>query len=738
MTKHIQNLSLSTFSPFLDQKKALAGKNTARAATLLIASINAASQAFAQAAPPSAPPESTLRPVTISAPAPRQQLSVGGFDAPLAEQPISATVITSEDIKASGAQRLSELYKFDASVSDAYNAIGYIDYATVRGFVIDNKFNTRRDGLPISGDTAIGLANKERIEILKGTSGIQAGTSAPGGLVNYVVKRPPAPSSKPIRSMDLSLNSNGQFGAALDLGGRFGDGNAQGYRLNVATDRLNSAAPGTRGSKQLLALALDSRIGKEGLLEGEFEWSRQSQPNVAGLSLLGASGALPSADPKLNLNRQAWSQPTTFEGLTGSLRYTQAINAQWQWSAHLGSQRLKTDDRIAFPFGCTDSNGTDYYADRYCPNGDADIYDFRSEGERRSKRAAQFKIDGAFQTGPLKHALSFGALQSNARIQTPESAYNYSGTINLNNPTQPIPADPSLTQLGNTLREKTTELFATDVIAWNERFKTWLGLRHTSLQRSDALNATQYKTSFTTPWLAASYTAGAHTVYASHGQGIESRLTPNLPAYGAQAGLPLAAQRSRQNEIGIKSLWKHASSQTETGFTLFDIQRPLAVDTGSSLEFDGKQRHRGFEANAMHTQGAWSLGASATWLRVAQEDAQINAALNGLKPTNVPSAILRLNAGYRIAPEWLLGAHISHEGRRAVLPDNSINLAAWTRLDASLKWDTKLAGLQSTWQIGINNLLDKRFFQESPNQFGHVYLFPAQPRTLRVNLNLSL
>jgi iron complex outermembrane recepter protein len=737
MTKHIQKLRASHHSfslLFSDQKRHPARTHTARTAIVFIASIHVASQALSQAAPP----ENTLKPVTISAPVARQQLSVGGFEAPLAEQPISATVITSEDIKASGAQRLSDLYKFDSSVSDAYNAVGYIDYATVRGFVIDNKFNTRRDGLPISGDTAIGLANKERIEILKGTSGIQAGTSAPGGLVNYVVKRPSAQASKPIRSIDLSLNSNGQFGAALDLGGRFGESNAQGYRLNIATDRLNSAAPSTRGSKQLLGLALDSRIGQTGLLEGEFEWSRQSQPNVAGLSLLGNAGILPPADPKLNLNRQAWSQPTTFEGLTGSLRYTQAINDQWQWSAHLGSQRLKTDDRIAFPFGCTDNNGIDYYADRYCPNGDADIYDFRSVGERRSKRAAQFKIDGAFQTGPLKHALSFGALQSNSRIQTPESAYNYSGTINLANPTQPIPADPSLTQLGNTLREKTTELFATDVIAWNESFKTWLGLRHTGLQRSDALNATQYKTSFTTPWLAASYTIGAHTLYASHGQGIESRLTPNLPAYGAQAGLPLAAQRSRQNEIGIKSLWKHAISQTETGFTLFDIQRPLAVDTGSSLEFDGKQRHRGFEANATHTQGAWSLGASATWLRVAQEDAQINAALNGLKPTNVPSHILRLNAAYRIAPDWLLGAHISHEGRRAVLPDNSINLAAWTRLDASLKWDTKLAGLQSTWQIGINNLLDKRFFQESPYQFGHAYLFPAQPRTLRVNLNLSL
>jgi iron complex outermembrane recepter protein len=729
MTKHTKNLSI--FWP----NRPVVGVYIAQDAIILIAFTGSVATAFAQ----SAPPEPTLKPIVISAPAPRQQLSVGGFgDAPLRETPISATVIDSAQIKAVGAQKLADLYKFDASISDAYNAVGYINYATVRGFVIDNKYNIRRDGLPISGDTAIGLANKDRVEILKGTSGIQAGTSAPGGLVNYVTKRP---TLKPTRSIDLSADSNGQLGAALDLGGRFGEANSQGYRLNVATDRLQSAAPGTRGNRQQLALALDSRIGQDGFLEAEFEYSRQSQSNVPGLSLLGSSGLLPAANPKLNLNRQAWSQPTQFEGLTGSLRYTQAINDQWQWSAHLGSQRLKTDDRIAFPFGCTDSNGVDYYADRFCLNGDADIYDFRSDGERRKKSAAQFKLDGNVQTGSVKHALSLGLLQSSGRIQTNESAYNYAGTLNLANPTQPIPADPSLTQPRNTLREKTTEFFATDVIAWNESFKTWLGLRHTRLNRNDALNNTRYNQSFTTPWLAASYQFGNHTLYASHGQGIESRITPNLPAYGAQAGLPLAAQRSRQTEIGIKSLWKDIAgdnSQTETALTYFDIRRPLAVDTGSSFLFDGLQRHSGLEASASHTQGPWQFSASATWLNAKQKDAAINAALNGLKPTNVPSHILRANAAYRVAPNWLLGAHLSHEGRRAILPDNSLMLPAWTRLDASLKWDTTTSGIKTTWQLSINNLLDKRFHQESPHQFGHAYLFPAAPRTLRIAASFAL
>ncbi len=725
MTKHTQNFS------FLKPNRQVAGMNTARAAIILIVNGVSAPHLLAQT-----PPEPTLRPVVVTAPSPRQQISIGGMELPLRQAPLSATVISSEQIKTSGAQRLADVLKFDSSTSDAYNSPGYIDYATVRGFVIDNKYNIRRDGLPISGDTAIGLANKDRIEILKGTSGIQAGTSAPGGLVNYIVKRP---TNQSVRTLDLSVDSNGQLGAAMDLGNRFGDANAQGYRLNFAADRLNSAAPGTRGNHQQLSLALDSRISRDGLLEAEFEWSRQSQRNVPGLSVLGSTGTLPSADPKLNLNRQAWSLPVVFEGLTGSLRYTQAINDQWQWNAHLGSQRLKTDDRIAFPFGCTDSNGIDYYADRFCPNGDVDLYDFRSEDERRNKQAAQFKIDGSVSTGSIKHSFILGLLRASSRIQTQASAYNYAGTVNLSNPTLPVPADASLTIPGNQLRETSSEYFATDMIAWNANFKTWLGLRHARLQRSDALNASRYSQSFTTPWLAASYSIGAHTLYASHGHGIESEVVASINT--VNPGQVLPSKRSRQTELGIK----YAADPLSWQAAVFDITRPMSsVDSCGlaginpcNVQPDGTAKHRGVELSAQHQIGAWDLSASATWLRAKRSDSTV-ASINGLKPTNVPSHILRLNAAYRLSADWQATAHISHEGRRAILPDNSLMLPAWTRLDASLKHETKMYGTTTTWHLAIDNLLDKQFFKESPYQFGHAYLFPAAPRTLRLSVSVAI
>jgi iron complex outermembrane recepter protein len=704
----------------------------AQAAIILIANTAAAQTTPVAPTSPAAANEATLKPVTISAPTASAQSDITGFgDVPLQRTPISTTVIGAQQINALGAKRLADVIKLDASTSDAYNAIGYWDYATVRGFVLDNKFNYRREGLPISAETFIPLDNKERVEILKGTSGIQAGTSAPGGLINYAVKRPTA---QPLRTIKIEAASGGALGAAADLGGRFGNDDVFGYRFNVAAEKLNTPTPGTKGNRELAALAMDWRIGKDSLLEAEVEYSKRSQPSVPGLSLLG--NTVPAANPRININTQPWSLPVELQGITGSLRFEQALSNDWRWSAQVGTQRLKSQDRVAFPFGCGDA-GTGI-CNAYYSNGDYDLYDFRSENERRTTNALQLQLKGKLDTAGIKHDLSLGILRSNYKERGEMNAFNYVGTINLFAPMQ-VAADPSpladYTQRDN----RSTELSVSDAIQWNTQFSTWLGLRHTALDRSTSnpTVSTQYSQNFNTPWAAVAYQASPTTMlYASHGHGIESRVVPNLPSYGVQAGQPLPALRSRQTELGIKS----NIADVQWSLAWFSITRPLAVDTGSTVKFDGQQRHQGLEATAQYLLGAWQLGGSVSAIRATQQDAIVNTALNGQRPTNVPNMIARLNAGYRFAslPGLAASAHLSHEGKRSILPDGSITLPAWTRVDAGLSYGHKMGAAQATWTLGIDNLFNKQFFKESPYQFGHVYLFPQQERTVRVGLNVSL
>ncbi len=685
--------------------------------------------------------DATLKAVTVNPITAAPQADVTGFgDVPLKEVPISATVISREQLRQSGARRLADLTQFDASVTDAYNSPGYWDYLSIRGFTLDNRFNYRREGLPISAETSIPLDNKERIEILKGTSGIQSGTSAPGGLVNYVVKRP---TQQDLREVRLEASSRASVLAAVDLGGRFGADRAFGYRLNVAAEQLRPLTRSLDGERQLLALATDWRINRDSVIEAEIEWSHKRQPSQSGYSLLG--NAVPATvDPRINLNNQPWSQPSVFDALTGTLRFEQAINSQWRWSAQLGSQTLKTDDRLAYAFGC----GAEGNFDRYCANGTFDFYDFRSDGERRRQQSAGVNLKGKASTGAVAHDLSFGLLTSTVRNRFNRQAFNYVGTGNVQG-TAIVPADATLTDESTNRDEKSVELSVQDAIRWNERFTTWLGLRHTRLDRdsvrTNGSRPTSYSDGLTTPWLAASYKLdGDTTVYASYGEGVESQVVPNRAAQYTNAGVALPALKSKQVEVGLKG------GQGRFGWqlALFQIKRPMSnLDACSRLgitpclgQYDGEAIHRGLEASAQWASGPWRLDGGVTLLNARRQDSTVEPATNGKHPTNVPDHVLRASAAWKVAalPGLELQGQLSREGKRSVLPDESITLPSWTRLDAALHYDTKLGGTATRWTLGIENLTDKRYWKESPYQFGHVYLYPGAARTLRLAFTASL
>ena len=686
-------------------------------------------------------PAQQLDPVTVTG-RPTPALNVGGWgDIALNKIPLQASVFSAEQIKDSGAQRLSDLLGFDPAISDAYNAEGYYDFLTVRGFVIDNRFNFRRDGLPINAETAIALDNKSRIEILKGTSGMQAGTSAPGGLVNFVVKRP---TDTPLRSASIEWRQAGSVTAAVDLSQRFGVGQAFGVRLNAAAAHLDPLVRSAQGNRNLLALAADWRLSPDTLLEAEVETSHRSQPSVPGFSLLGLNVPSPS-DPRINLNNQPWSLPVVFDAATASLRWQQRLTADWRFTAHIATQQLRTDDRIAFPFGCSDTDGT-YYPDRYCPNGSFDLYDFRSENEHRRTDVIDLSVQGKLQTGSMSHALTAGVQQSKVRNRFQQQAYNYVGAGNVDG-TAFWPADPTLSYESTNRDERSTELYVRDAVAITERLTAWLGLRHTNLARDSALTdgtaATSYTQSFNTPWLAASYAfAPEQLAYASWGRGIQSEVVPNLPQY-TNKGEALRAIKSRQIEVGVKG----ASDRFDWNLAWFDIVQPQFADAGTcdaahptnctTRQADGNARHRGVEVSGGARLDAWTLRAGTQWLRARREGTQAN---DGKEPTNVPGFTLKLQASYAVPSirGLVLQGDATHESRRMVLPDNSGSIPGYTRVDALARYEAKLAGTLWTWRAGIDNLFDKCAWRESPFQFSHAYLFPLAPRAVRLSIQVDI
>ncbi len=712
---------------------------TLPAAAAAVAACCGMACAAAQDAPESID-ASTLPAVTVTSRG-APTLGIGGWgDLPLSRTPLPASIFDTEAMKDYGISRLSDLTRLDPAINDAYNAVGYWDSLTLRGFVLDNRFNYRRDGLPINAETSVPLDNKERIEVLKGISGMQAGTSSPGGLVNFVVKRPTA---EPLRLAWLQWQTEGTLLASVDLSQRFGEQNAYGLRLNAAYEQLKPNVNDADGKRALLALAGDWRLSRDSLLEAEFESSRHSQPSVPGFSLLGDK-VPPPVDPRINLNNQAWSLPVVFDANTASIRFTQALNDEWRWSAQLATQQLRNDDRIAFPYGCS---AEDRY-DRYCSDGSFDLYDYRSKNERRRSDAAQLALYARLSTGAAVHALSAGVLGTRFTSSFQRQAYNYVGSGNVDG-SATLPADPMLTAENTNRSERSTELFLRDAVQFNDRLTLWLALRHTALDRqsvsTDGSAATEFKQSFNTPWLAASYQLDAdQMLYASWGRGAESDVVPNRSQY-VNAGQALPTMLSQQFEVGIKGTRDNASWSVAA----FDITRPVFADIEDTCnadgtctvqrQLDGSARHTGVEAGGSLRAGGWWLGGGLQWLKARRTGSQ-TAAINGQRPVNVPALSVKAQVRYTVPamPSLVLGADLAAEGDRTMLPDNAdLRLPAYATVGLNGQWLQRAGNSTLTWRAGIDNLFDHQGWKEAPYQFGHVYLFPLPGRTARLSVQAS-
>ena len=699
----------------------------------------------AAASPPaasaSAPPSTQLAPITVTGRAAPVASVSGWGDIPLVSTPLQATVLSASALRDAGATRLADVTTLDPGVSDAYNAEGYVDYLTVRGYVLDNRFNFRRDGLPINAETSIPLENKAAIEVLKGTSGLQSGTSAPGGLVNFVVKRP---GDTPVRSVFLEWRQPGMVTGAVDLAQRFGVDAAFGLRLNAAAAHLDSMVRSSEGNRQVFALAGDWRLGRDSLIEAEVETSHRSQPSQPGFSLLG--DRVPSAsaiDPRINLNDQPWSQPVVFHATTASLRWTQRLAGDWRLVVHGATQRLRNDDRLAYPYGCTESKDV-YYGDRYCPNGNFDLYDFRSENERRRNDALDVSVQGTARTAGLVHTVRAGVLQSRVRNRFEGETYNYAGTGNIDG-TLVTQANPEPLNANTNRDEHSTELHVQDAIDFGNGLTAWLGARTTRLHRqsigTDGSDPTDYAKTFTTPSVALSYAwQPGQLVYASWGRGVESNVVSSNPRYTNRDAIFTAM--SRQAEIGIKG----ASDAWDWNVAAFDIQRPQTRDVGAcsgdascTTVPAGNDRHRGVEADAGWRSGPWSLRGGVQLLR-ARVEGSGDPTLDGKRPTNVPAQTFKAQAAYDLAavPGLALLGNVVRESRREVLPDNSVSIPGWTRFDAALRDEARVGSVLMTWRVGVDNVFDRRAWRESPYQYSHVYLYPLAPRTFRLSLQIDL
>ena len=699
--------------------------------------------------------------VTISGRAPdpsTEPASVTEFDdSPLGKTPASVSVINTRELRESGARSLSAVARGEPSVSDAYNTVGFIETLQVRGFVLDSILNYRRNGLPVSNYSPLALENKDRLEILKGLDGAVAGTSSPGGLINYVTKRPAAAS---LLEVNAEVSERGTWTVGADLSERAG---ALGYRFNIATEERRPNARDAPGDRRFAAGAVELKLPREGIFEFELEWQRARQISVPGFGLLAPPGALagtvsgtilpPPIDPRINLNNQPWSLPFESHGVVGTARYEQPLSSAWRVGLRALAQRTMTNDRIAFPDGCS-TQPPAYVYPGLCNNYDVDIYDYRSNDEVRTTRSSEAYAIARFEAASVAQRVQFGVRATRYAERLPDKqAYNIAGTTNVFAPVDLDP-QPALTVLNTNRDLSLDEIYLYDALKFGPLWSAVVGARYVRVKNSSALTdgsgSAAFSRNLVTPWAAIGWQPWAGGfLYVSMGTGIEAEVVPNRPQF-INPGEVLPVGRSRQIEVGYKQALPGESDLT---VALFQIRKPFADNvvvpdpqnpppaTLLLRVANGRiVQHRGVELGLTRFVARFlTIDLQATYLD-ASVDQSLDPTLIGKRVTNVPRVAASLGTTLRSSQavdlQWRNRA--GYAGTKAVTPDNSVVLPATWQWDTALVWSPATAKPHLQLRMGVDNVTDRRYWREAPTQpWGATYLFPAQPRTYRVGMTAT-
>jgi iron complex outermembrane receptor protein len=711
---------------------------------LLIAQAGAVMPAIAQTALNNSQ-ENVLPAVTVTA-APdttgrAATASVGGFsETPLIETPASVSVITQQQMQERSIRSTTAAVETDASVNDAYNAVGYAEQFSIRGFALENETSFRKDGLSFSGASSVPLENKERIEILKGLSGLQAGVSTPGGIINYVTKRPTA---TPLRTITTEVSERGTVYGAVDLGG-MSDDKRFGYRINAASESINSYVKRADGNRNFVSGAFDWHLSDRALLQLDMDYQHKSQITAPGYQLLGGTDVPSHIDPKRLVGEQPWSSPVTDNTSNVGLRFKYNIDNNWNLTLAANRYRLKRDDHSAFPFGCFSQLG---FNSGFCSNGNFDVYDYISDNEVHTILGTQALLQGKLDTGSIKHDLTFGVTADRRRDRVGDcvngltdcagSASN--GTSNIYNPVAVPPSTISSGPVRLQRKDDEWSFFTQDIMTLSDKVKVHAGIRYTELRRNqyDVVSdseLSEYKKGYVLPNVALIITPQSGlSIYGSYAEGLQHGGI--APLFTDNQDQMLNPNKSRQFEVGLK-----ADLTRDISFTAaaFQIKAPLEytdynLSTNGTFIQNGDAIHRGVE---LGLQGRATrnllIGTSVTALNAKQENTG-DPTLDGKRNVNVPKlkAVTYLDYAVADVPGLNLNTTVTYAGSKAFDTQNQTIVGGYTVVDAGARYATKINNKAVRFNFMIYNVFNKFYWRDVTQDLGG-YLFPGAPRTYKL------
>ncbi|MEN5201144.1 TonB-dependent siderophore receptor [Pseudomonas wadenswilerensis] len=661
-----------------------------------------------------------------------REAAVGGWQpAPLLDTPASIAVFSEQLLADRQVRKLSEVLQSDASVGESYAPIGYYENFNVRGFELNAASSYKINGQTIAGEQNVALENKQQVELLKGLSGLQSGVSEPGGLINYVTKRP-----EDVRTVTVSSNEQGERYIATDLGGWFGSERQFGLRANLAHEDIRSYVDHADGKRDFASLAFDWQINPDAVLQLDAEYQQREQRSVPGYQLLGGNSLPHGIDPHDRLAYQHWANPVTIDSLNLGGRFEYRFSDNWTGSVSASRSKVVIDDYSSFAWGSSEGA---YFSEA----GDYDIYDYRSPDDTRRTDEAQGALNGRFDTLGMGHELTIGA---SAQRRTLDQRPYFNEWIGSGNIYQQTPAlEPSEKTPGHSTRRLDSRqygIFASDRISFNEQWQTVLGARLVRLDEKtfaeDGSPGRHTRDYQLLPNAALIYKPRPDiSLYTSYSKGLSSGGT--APWFATNTAEILAPTLSHQLEVGLKRDWQRLSLSAAL-FQLRQAYQYSQPDGAGNFTYvqQGQQKNIGLELGA----SGWltsnlQINASAAAIRARVKNSG-TADYEDHQALNVPNFRAAIQADYSLPiPGLALLGGARYSASKYANQAGTVEVGSYAVVDLGSRYSTKVGGYDTVLRLMVDNVFDKRYWRDAGEYLGDGYLFQGAPRTARVSASVS-
>ena len=573
----------------------------------------------------------------------------------------------------------------------------------------------------------------ERVEVFRGASaflnGAAPGGTGVGGAFNLTPKR----ANGPLTRLTAGVSGADEIYAAADLARRFGDQDDWGARLNVAGRGGEASVEDQTNSLRVVGLNLDRR-GERARFSADLGWQDHRidapRPSVT------PGAAIPEA-PSADQNfAQRWTytdEEQLFGAVRGEFDITDSVTA---WAA-FGGRQGEEDNSLANPRA--DAAGA--------------IRGYRFDNIRKDTVwSGDVGLRADLTTGPVGHRLVASASQIQSKSRNAWAGSNFAGYSfgTLTDPVlSPAPAiasvsgdlsDPKVTE-----RVKNTSVAVADRLSFLDgRLLATVGVRYQEIETksyayADGAFGSGYSSEAATPAFALVYKPSDRvSLYANYAEALTPGVIAPAVVNGAavaNGGEVLSPFRAEQAEVGAK----YDAGTFGGTLSVFRTTLPSAFfDPASRLYSDGgEQENRGVELTVYGEpiDGLRLIG-GATWLN-AEVKRSLTAANEGKSAIGVPEVQTNLNVEWDVPrlSGLTLEGRVVHTSAQAANAANTLELDAWTRFDAGVRYAFEAGGRPLTVRARVENVADEDQWVAVGGYPGSNYLTLGAPRTLSLSIS---